>query len=265
MSDNPSPGAKIRRPGAAAGNRAPGSGRSRRSPSSDRIRAVRLLGRAGGGRHWPGCWRWLARRLRELRLAVVQALGRSPPPPCPVIAAIDRARAREAAQRPAGGRPHSRPALPECARSAGSWTGGGGGPTLPRHQPFIRGAGTRHPGAGPARCERADAGVRGSGPRQPRARWRANEDRLALCWDGRGNSHRSCFRCCFRSCFDLAAVREQSDDAVLRFLATRELGTLPGPSSLVPLRGALTDVDPRVRETAAQGLGFTATPLRKRC
>jgi HEAT repeat protein len=54
---------------------------------------------------------------------------------------------------------------------------------------------------------------------------------------------------------DLIGVREKSDDAVLRFLATRELGTLGGPTALQALRAALDDADPRVRETAAQGLG----------
>ncbi len=54
---------------------------------------------------------------------------------------------------------------------------------------------------------------------------------------------------------DLATVREKSDDAVLRFLATRELGSVGGPPALAALRGALEDRDPRVRETAAQGLG----------
>ncbi len=54
---------------------------------------------------------------------------------------------------------------------------------------------------------------------------------------------------------DLTAIRAHSDDAVLRFLAARELGALPGPEALQASREALGDSDPRVRETAAQGLG----------
>jgi HEAT repeat protein len=53
---------------------------------------------------------------------------------------------------------------------------------------------------------------------------------------------------------DLAAVRETSDDAVLRFLAARELATVGGAAALSALREALRDKDPRVREAAAQGL-----------
>jgi len=56
----------------------------------------------------------------------------------------------------------------------------------------------------------------------------------------------------------LVELRAKSDDAVLRYLATRELAALP-PAGAVDarpaLREALTDVDPRVRETAALALG----------
>jgi HEAT repeat protein len=54
---------------------------------------------------------------------------------------------------------------------------------------------------------------------------------------------------------DLAALRATSDDAVLRYLATRELAALGGPPGIEALRRALGDNDPRVRETAALGLG----------
>jgi HEAT repeat protein len=53
----------------------------------------------------------------------------------------------------------------------------------------------------------------------------------------------------------LADVRTRSDEPVLRHLAARELGTLGGADAVVALRAALADGDPRVRETAAQGLG----------
>jgi HEAT repeat protein len=56
----------------------------------------------------------------------------------------------------------------------------------------------------------------------------------------------------------LVEVRAKSDDAVLRYLATRELaGLVPagGIDSRPALRAALADVDPRVRETAALALG----------
>jgi len=58
----------------------------------------------------------------------------------------------------------------------------------------------------------------------------------------------------------LAKIREQGDDPVLRYLATRELAAL-GPAAGTgvdvrpALRGALGDGDPRVRETAALALG----------
>jgi len=57
----------------------------------------------------------------------------------------------------------------------------------------------------------------------------------------------------------LAATKAFADDAVLRFLATRELADLPAagaaPDPRPALRAALDDQDPRVRETAALGLG----------
>jgi len=52
----------------------------------------------------------------------------------------------------------------------------------------------------------------------------------------------------------LASVRATSDDPVLRYLAARELGAT-GAEAIPALRAALADRDPRVRETAALGLG----------
>ncbi len=51
----------------------------------------------------------------------------------------------------------------------------------------------------------------------------------------------------------LARLRATSNDPVLRYLAVRELASVPG--SETALRAALADADPRVRETAALGLG----------
>lgn len=45
------------------------------------------------------------------------------------------------------------------------------------------------------------------------------------------------------------------EDAVLRYLAARELVDIGGGAAVVALRAALGDADPRVRETAALGLG----------
>jgi HEAT repeat protein len=56
----------------------------------------------------------------------------------------------------------------------------------------------------------------------------------------------------------LAALVEMSahgDEPVLRHLASRELAALGGPAALTALRAGLGDGDPRVRETAAEGLG----------
>jgi HEAT repeat protein len=53
----------------------------------------------------------------------------------------------------------------------------------------------------------------------------------------------------------LADVRAGADDPVLRHLAARELATVGGAPALGALRGALADRDPRVRATAAEGLG----------
>jgi HEAT repeat protein len=52
----------------------------------------------------------------------------------------------------------------------------------------------------------------------------------------------------------LGTLRSDSDDPVLRYLATRELGAT-GSEAIPALRAALGDRDPRVRETAALGLG----------
>ncbi len=54
---------------------------------------------------------------------------------------------------------------------------------------------------------------------------------------------------------DVVALARHADEPVLRHLAARELAGRGGASSLAALRGALGDGDPRVRETAAQGLG----------
>jgi HEAT repeat protein len=53
----------------------------------------------------------------------------------------------------------------------------------------------------------------------------------------------------------LAEVRARADDPVLRHLAARELATVGGAEALGALRAALGDADPRVRATAAEGLG----------
>jgi HEAT repeat protein len=56
---------------------------------------------------------------------------------------------------------------------------------------------------------------------------------------------------------DLVGVRDHADDPVLRYLAVRELGGIAGPGAAEAMRAALKDGDPRVRETAAEGLGIT--------
>jgi HEAT repeat protein len=53
----------------------------------------------------------------------------------------------------------------------------------------------------------------------------------------------------------LVDVRAHSADGVLRSLAVGELASAEGASVLPALRTALDDADPRVRETAAEGLG----------
>jgi len=54
---------------------------------------------------------------------------------------------------------------------------------------------------------------------------------------------------------DLTAVASGADDPVLRFLAVRELANPEAAAAVPALRAALGDPDPRVRETAAEGLG----------
>jgi HEAT repeat protein len=53
----------------------------------------------------------------------------------------------------------------------------------------------------------------------------------------------------------LADLRAHAEEPVLRHLAARELAAIGGPGGAAGLRAALADVDPRVRETAAEGLG----------
>ena len=53
----------------------------------------------------------------------------------------------------------------------------------------------------------------------------------------------------------LADVRARADEPVLRHLAARELAAVGGAEAARALRAALADVDPRVRATAAEGLG----------
>jgi HEAT repeat protein len=53
---------------------------------------------------------------------------------------------------------------------------------------------------------------------------------------------------------ELAHVRLESRDPVLRYLATRELAGLSSPLALPALRASLGDSDPRVREAAAVAL-----------
>jgi HEAT repeat protein len=54
---------------------------------------------------------------------------------------------------------------------------------------------------------------------------------------------------------ELVEIGAHADEPVLRHLAARELAALGGAEALAALRAALADGDPRVRETAAQGLG----------
>ena len=54
---------------------------------------------------------------------------------------------------------------------------------------------------------------------------------------------------------ELATVAAGSDDPVVRYLAVRELASAATSTGLLALRRALVDGDPRVRETAAEGLG----------
>jgi HEAT repeat protein len=53
----------------------------------------------------------------------------------------------------------------------------------------------------------------------------------------------------------LSELRGRSPDAVVRYLATRELASAAPPPALGAVREALDDGDPRVRETAALALG----------
>jgi HEAT repeat protein len=53
----------------------------------------------------------------------------------------------------------------------------------------------------------------------------------------------------------LAEVRAHAEEPVLRHLAARELGAVGGAPAAAALRDALSDADPRVRATAAEGLG----------
>jgi HEAT repeat protein len=53
----------------------------------------------------------------------------------------------------------------------------------------------------------------------------------------------------------LTEVRAQADEPVLRHLAARELAAVGGADAAAALRAALSDADPRVRATAAEGLG----------
>jgi HEAT repeat protein len=54
---------------------------------------------------------------------------------------------------------------------------------------------------------------------------------------------------------ELSGLRAKSPDAVVRYLATRELASASAPPALGAVREALDDGDPRVRETAALALG----------
>lgn len=220
----------------------------------DRVRAVRLLAALEGAQALAGLLTVAGAEAPELRLAVVQALGRSPAATVPlVIAAIDRARAT-------GGAPGARREA-DLIRAL---------PSLSARAPQDRGqaveAVRRSLATSPSFEVRARAilalGQLGANEPSPGSAGQVDINRAP---DGAptttvppsvGKTAGGPAGFVSDLVSDLASVREQSTDAVLRFLAARELGTLSGPSSLVPLRAALTDVDPRVRETAAQGLGF---------
>ncbi|MEP6652197.1 MAG: HEAT repeat domain-containing protein [Myxococcales bacterium] len=194
--------------------------------ASDRVRAVRLLAELQGPQALAGLLTVAGAEDPELRLAVVQALGRSPAATVPLlIAAIDRARAT-------GGAPGARREA-DLIRAL---------PSLSARAPQDRGQAV----------EAVRRALATSPSFEVRARAILALGQLGSPGTGTGGSA----SLASELVSELVSVREQSNDAVLRFLAARELGTLSGPSSLVPLRAALTDVDPRVRETAAQGLGF---------
>jgi HEAT repeat protein len=187
---------------------------SPRAAPADRARAARLLGDLDGAEATAALLGATGAEQVELRLAVVQALGRAPAATVPaVVAAIDAARAGQ------GAPPERREA--DLTRVL---------PALARRSPADR----------PAAVAAMRRSLAGSPSFEARARAVLALGELA---DPAVVP-------------DLSAVRDHSDDAVLRFLATRELGSFGGPAALLPLRAALGDPDPRVRETAAQGLGL---------
>jgi HEAT repeat protein len=190
----------------------------------DRVRAARVLGELDEPDAGEALLQAAGTEPAALRFAIVQALGKAPHVTVAVVAAALEAARVAGASAPTG------------ARGGGRREG-----DLLRVLPALV---RRTPGDRPAALEglrRALASDRGFEVR----------GRAILALGAVGDPV---------AAPDLVKVRQTSDDAVLRFLATRELAAVGGPEALEELRAALGDRDPRVREAAAQGLGRHRAP-----
>jgi HEAT repeat protein len=191
----------------------------------DRARAARALGELTTPEATAALLAAAGTGPPPVRLAVVQAVGRSPGAAVPeVVTALDHARSG-IGRRPADP-PDPEDAVRRVSRAADLLR------TLP---PLVR----RSPDDRAAAVEAARRWLPSTYPFEIRAR-------AVMALGSLGDP---------AVAVDLRALQASSDDPVLRFFATRELAEVGGPDAVAALRGALSDADPRVRETAALGLG----------
>ena len=192
---------------------------SPKGPPGDRARAAHVLGELGGEEATAALVAAAGTNVPEVRLAIVQALGRAPAANVSLlVAAIDEAHR------------------------------GTGDVATRREADFLRALLAlthRAPAGSPAAIEALRRSLASGRSFEIRAR-------AIMAMGAIGDP---------TVVVDLAGVRDHSDDAVLRFLATRELGGITDSAGVGALRGALVDRDPRVRETAAEGLGHSRDRL----
>jgi HEAT repeat protein len=204
---------------------------SPKATGEDRARAARTLAELPGPEATAALLGAVGDGAADVRLEIVQALGRAPAASVPaLIAALERARGAGAGANAAAAAAAAPAASP--AREADLLR------VLP---PLVRRAPPeRQPAERDAALEALRRSLDPGRPFEVRAR-----AVMALGALGGGET-----------VVELRKLRDGSDDPVLRYLATRELADSSGAGAVGALREAVADGDPRVRETAALGLGL---------